>query len=99
MTPTPPPKRVGGPLWVWIVGAIAVLAGLISLAPPPDPKEAAANEEQWRLKRKIDFCWEEQARKSMKPEVQRFVASVCENLEADYFRQYGRYYTKYGKKP
>lgn len=91
-------KRVGGPLWVWIVGAAALLVGLVSLT-PSDPKARAESDARWRAEKTIDLCWEQQARKSLSPGEQRFIAGACEISEEEYFKQYGRYHTRYGKRP
>lgn len=42
-----------------------------------------------RARDKINLCWEEQRRKSLTPADQRFIASVCEKLEAEFVRDYG----------
>lgn len=97
-TPPPPPERVGGPLWLWVVGSIAVVVGLASLA-PRDPQAEAESEARWRAEKAIDLCWEEQERKSISPATQRFIAGACEISEEEYFKKYGRYHTRYGKKP
>lgn len=45
---------------------------------------------QWDAKGKIEACWELQQRKSMDPAQARGVARLCEEMEANYMRQYGR---------
>lgn len=37
----------------------------------------------------IDFCWNEQARKSLSAGEAQFVAATCERMEDDFFRKYG----------
>lgn len=38
----------------------------------------------------IEYCWEEQKRKSLDPGSARFVASTCEFMELQYKQKYGR---------
>lgn len=37
----------------------------------------------------IATCWKEQSKKSFAPKDQRFLASVCEEFEADFIKRYG----------
>ena len=39
-------------------------------------------------KRGVANCWQEQARKSLAPPAARSLASMCENMEADFVRTY-----------
>jgi len=41
-------------------------------------------------RRAIDYCWEEQKRKSLDPSAQRFVAGACEMMEEKFRKTYGR---------
>lgn len=38
----------------------------------------------------IEYCWEEQKRKSLDPGAARFAASACELMEQEYLKKYGR---------
>lgn len=37
----------------------------------------------------IDYCWEDQKRKSLTPAEQRFIAGACEKMERDFTQTYG----------
>lgn len=48
----------------------------------PQPKE--------QDRRAIDLCWEEQKRKSLDPQQQRFIAGACELMERNFTQKYGQ---------
>ncbi|NUO72932.1 MAG: zinc ribbon domain-containing protein [Frateuria sp.] len=103
----PPRMQVANPYRVpffvraslWVFGAIGALIVLSQFVPDPSPEERAASEARMQAERVIDVCWDQQERKSMSPEGQRFIAGACEIAEQDYLRTYGHYYKRYGKKP
>lgn len=65
--------------WLWIplglVGAF-FLIGLSSNSPEAEAK--------FRAREAIDLCWDEQKRKSLDAQSQRFIASACEKMERDF---------------
>ena len=69
----------------WVVGipvaGFLLLLVIGSNAGPPSAKSKA--------RQAIELCWSEQGRKSLDPGTARIIAGVCENLEADFLRQYG----------
>lgn len=71
--------------WLWVplglVGAFLILAAIVGNSPDAQAKG--------RARRAIDFCWEEQKRKSLDPSAQQFAASTCEMMEADFMQKYG----------
>lgn len=81
------------------VGSAIAFGVLLWLASERTPEVDAASEAQIRAKRTIDVCWEQQERKSLSPDAQRFLAGACEQFEEDYRGKYGRYYRRYGKSP
>jgi hypothetical protein len=97
------PKKSAGwnNLAVIFMACVIAFVGLASYLPKAerDPAQEAKAEAKWRLEQTIKLCWEEQARKSLSPATQRFIAGACEQGEEDYRSKYGRYFTKSGKKP
>ncbi len=72
-------------LWLWVpLGLVVAFFGFGSIV-DNSPKA----EEKVQARRTIDFCWEEQKRKSFDSSTQRFVAGVCEKMEVDFTKKYG----------
>lgn len=77
----------GSKRWVWLpVLAVAAVSVVFMANKPPRPAE---RDDRGTLKRAIQACWKEQARKSHAPEVARFVAGACEKMEDDFRAEYG----------
>lgn len=74
-----------GKILLWLGGG--VVAFLIFGASVGNSPEAKA---RMAAKDAIDLCWKEQARKSLTPGGQRFIAGACEKMEADYRTKFGR---------
>ena len=84
----PVPKKPPTGWLVWPVGIVFVLVVIAGIMPPsPHSQEA---QDKAIARQTIETCWKEQQRKSLSPELQRFVAGACEKAEADFRRQYGR---------
>lgn len=52
-------------------------------------KEDPLKEEREHDRFAIEICWKEQERKSLDPSGARFLAGVCEKMEADFKLKYG----------
>lgn len=63
-----------------IVGVLATafVAFALHQADSPEGKAKA------KLRHGIELCWQEQQRKSLTPDVQRFIAGACEKMERDF---------------
>jgi len=70
----------------WIAAGVAGLAiyGIYSSANSPESNARALE------RRAIEVCWEEQARKSLTPGEQRFIAGACERMESEFQQKHGR---------
>lgn len=67
---------------------------------PISEQSAGTGAERSRDERSIEECWEKQAGVSNSPpDIQRLLIAVCEWGEAEYYRKYGRHFTKSGEKP
>lgn len=73
-------------LWLWIPLAALGVWFVIAAVSPPSPE----TKERMRQQDAIELCWKDQGRKSHDPGTARFVASVCEKMEADYRSKWGR---------
>ena len=84
----PPPaelKKSASTWWMWALGVpvglfLAMLAFGTFVNSTPEGKARADK------RATIDLCWQEQSKKSIDPASGRFVAGVCEKLEAEYKR-------------
>jgi hypothetical protein len=81
-----PPAIVRAPSTWWLLLLLPLALGIYFLALgfalpiSEDPKSAERDA--------IKFCWKDQARKSLTPAEQRFVAKTCEQREADFRQAY-----------
>lgn len=76
------PERKKINWWIWApLGSVGLFL-FWAMVRTPSPQE---NEMQ-RQRASIEYCWKEQARKSLEPSSQRFIAGACERME-DGFRQ------------
>ena len=72
------PRRIVRKL---LIGAGTVIGGLMFIGWVGDSPEGQA---RTRDRLAIEDCWEKQQRKSISPADQRFMASVCEKMQADF---------------
>lgn len=70
-----------------IIIVMFFMALMIYIAETSDKKK---NKEMWNAEKAIEYCWQEQSRKSFTDEQKRGMAMVCEKLEDDYKNKYGR---------
>lgn len=93
-------------LVIGLIALIAALVGIESYrsrnppivvefhSDPADMPSGPATPSAWDspndARRVIEVCWEDQKRKSLDPATQRFVASVCEGMEAKFVSKFGR---------
>lgn len=71
--------------WLWLpVGGIAAFL-VFGFAANSTPE----GQEKSRQRRAIALCWETQGRKSLSQEAQRFAASACEQMEAEFRQRWG----------
>lgn len=71
--------------WLWVpLGLVVAFFGIGFVASRSPEAQADA-----KAGRAIDFCWEEQKRKSFSAGAQRFVAGTCEKMETEYTQKYG----------
>ncbi len=86
----PVPKAAKKPRTGWLVWSVGIVIAMVVLGwivgPSPNSQEA---QDKAVLRKTIETCWREQQRKSLSPELQRFVAGACEQGEADFLRRYG----------
>lgn len=68
------------------LGSLIGVFVLWALLRTPSPEEV----ERSNARMGIDACWQDQQRKSLEPSQARFIASVCEKMEADYRKKHGR---------
>lgn len=69
-----------------VVGALILLFVIYAVLHEQTPQE----KEMASAGYSIDYCWDEQKKKSIEPELARFVASTCEKMESDFKSKYGR---------
>lgn len=69
-----------------VVGALVGAFVLYALLRTETPEER----EMWTVKRAIEHCWKDQARKSLPPDQARFIAGACERMESDFRAKYRR---------
>lgn len=87
--PAPKPESAGmgtfAKILLWIVGLfVAFIAFGAMVGSSPEAKERAEE------RRTIEYCWDEQKKKSLAPDTQRFVAGACERLEDDFRKKWNR---------
>lgn len=70
---------------LWVVGSIFGLFVAVVLfgMSRPDFKETSAD------RRTIEYCWEQQGRKSLDDYAKRLHAAECERMESDFQAKYG----------
>lgn len=68
------------------LGSVFGLFVLWAFVRTPSPEEIDRRNERAG----IEACWEDQQRKSLPPAQARFIASVCEKMEADFRKKHGR---------
>lgn len=70
-------------LWIAVLLVVGFFGlGFARLSTPEGQERANA-------RHAIDACWDDQKRKSLDPSTQRFVAGVCEGMEAKFVAKYG----------
>jgi hypothetical protein len=72
------PKIIFRSVAVLII-ALVIYAANQDNTRPPVPKNAKQTDQET-----IDFCWQDYNKKSNTPEMQRTIATVCEQLEAEF---------------
>lgn len=87
------PIQVPGPVpgvkpfkwWLWLpLGAVVALfiyGSILSNSPE--------GQEKSRQRAAIEYCWQEQARKSLDSGTKEFVAGACERMERDFIAAWG----------
>lgn len=68
-----------------IIAVIAAFVVAWLITRPPSPEQATKN----NRRNAIGLCWSEYDKKSLAPDVKRFVAKSCEDMEALYVKDYG----------
>lgn len=76
-------KKVGIVLLV-LIGLVVAFLGFGAVV-----GNTPAGKQQARERNAIATCWDSQAKKSLDPGEQRFVASACEKMEDDYRKKWG----------
>jgi hypothetical protein len=73
-------KKKSNTIW-WVLGTPVVLFGaMMVIGAANNGPEAQARSAQ---RQAIELCWQEQGKKSLDPSTGRFVAGVCEKMQAD----------------
>lgn len=70
-----------------IIIVMLFMALMIYIAETSDKQET---KELIHAERAIEYCWQEQSKKSLPDDQKRFIAAACKKLESDYKNKYGR---------
>nr|WP_139183761.1 hypothetical protein [Pseudomonas sp. NFPP33] len=74
-------------IWPWIIGIPVILfVGLMIIG--FFASNSPRGQEKAKARDAISLCWEEQQDKSITPESQRFIASVCYKMEQEFRDKY-----------
>lgn len=82
---TAPPEEPRRRIWPWLLGAAVAAFFGYGFYASNTPEGKAQNRER----RATELCWEEQRRRSLAPDEQRFIAGACERMEAEFRRKHG----------
>lgn len=69
---------------LWIVGLGIAIFVVFAIIGSNDP----AAQDKARARAGIELCWSEQARKSLSPSEQQFIAGTCEGMERSFVDKY-----------
>jgi len=70
--------------WKWVLGVPVALLALMLIV-----GASVGDSEKSHQRDVISLCWKDHERKSFDPDTKRFIASTCENLEAQFQKKYG----------
>lgn len=75
------------PTWLWVIGALVAMF-VVFLAFGAIRANTPEGKAKSKARAVISTCWKQQSDKSLTPDSQRFIASVCQKMENDFRDKY-----------